>query len=86
MVKGGTVEILALSYIVDKVNNHPCTLHEQKSKNSVNGYMWNCCDDKRCIVASLCLVWEVELPAGFHLVVTAACSLNCTIPERTIGA
>jgi len=59
--------MLALSYVVSKVNNHPCSLHEQKSKNGVYGYMWTCCNGKPCIVASFCLLWEVELPANFQL-------------------
>ena len=63
----GTVEMLALGHIVDKVNDHPRRLHERKSKNGVDRDMWTCRNDKRCFATSLRLVWEVELPANFQL-------------------
>ena len=31
-----TVEILALSQVIEKVENHPCELHERQPKNGVD--------------------------------------------------
>jgi hypothetical protein len=58
-----TVEILAFCRVVDEVQNHPCPLHERQAKNSVDGDVWTCCDQERCVLPLGCLVGEVELEA-----------------------
>ena len=72
----GTVEMLALSYIVDKVNNHPCNLHGLKSKTDTCGLV-AMTNDASLPPLVLYGRWNRQ---------PTSCSLDCTIPESTIGA
>jgi hypothetical protein len=62
-----TVEILALSQVVDEVKNHPCALHEGQAKNGVDRDVRTCGNQQQRVFPCGCLVGKVKLEAHLQL-------------------